>query len=81
MLLEDTIVTGATVVSVAVRLEQLGAAQVMIVPVARRIEVNSHVHLYGDDSAYLKTIDRPWAPEALGWPCQRDSRLDADDAT
>ncbi len=70
ILLEDTVVTGGTVVSVAGRLEQLGAAAVMILPVARRVELNAHVHRYGDDSPYLKALERAWDPESIGWPRQ-----------
>lgn len=72
ILLEDTVVTGGTVVSVAGRLEELGAAQVMIMPVARRFETNPHVHRYGDDSPYLRALERPWTPETDGWPRVED---------
>lgn len=67
LLIEDTWVSGATAVSAAGRLVELGAASVVILPIARRVELAK----WGDEHPYILDARRDGLDRnslAVEWP-------------
>jgi hypothetical protein len=75
ILIDDTWVTGATTVSAAAALQRLGAASIVIMPIARRIETASLLGVaWGPD--YLRALDAcTWDANDLRWPRVNPSSL------
>lgn len=68
VLIEDVWVSGSTVMSAATRLQQLEAAAVLVMPIARMIEPNALVERANLEREYLSAIDANWDPDLLVWP-------------
>ncbi|GAB1344788.1 phosphoribosyltransferase [Gemmatimonas sp.] len=68
LLIDDTWVSGASVTSAAMRLEQLGAQAVAMVVLARRIERN-RAGYFESGADFVKSIDAThWTPDGVRWP-------------
>lgn len=68
LLVDDTWVSGGSVTSAAMRLEQLGAAGVVMLVLARRIERNG-ARYFTSGAEFVDSIDNtPWSPEGIRWP-------------
>jgi predicted amidophosphoribosyltransferase len=62
LLIEDTWTTGATAISAAGALHNAGARSVLVLPLARKINVD----FWSDDHPYLIAMRRGWNPSS--WP-------------
>lgn len=67
LLVEDTWVTGAAAMSAAVTLLDCGAREVLVMPIARRVETASVVQAHG--SGYQEMLKvATWRAGSLAWP-------------
>jgi orotate phosphoribosyltransferase len=67
LLIEDTWVSGAAAVSAAVALRNAGANEVLILAIARRVEVEGAKTLHA--TGYQEALnDKPWRAASLPWP-------------
>lgn len=64
LLVEDSWVSGATAISAAGALLHLGAASVLIAPIARVIDGD----YWPEDHPYRVAMREPWNPDAPTWP-------------